>query len=116
MVLIEREGLSPELLQLAAEAEEFLRESAKFYRTLASETQGAADDPPAKVRDRLHEYRKVAMSALEDGRRVAEELNRARGIIRDYALDLRAARMEVERLLDRFAAERRQIEVPRQLE
>ncbi len=52
----------------------------------------------------MHEYRKAAVAALEDGRRVADELNRARGIVRDYALDLEAARDEVERLLDRFAA------------
>lgn len=116
MVLIQREGLAPELLKLAQEAEEFLRESARFYRAMSLKPADGEEkkegDTPAKIRDRLHEYRKVAMSALEEGRRVADELNRARGIVHDYALDLRAARMEVERLLDRFAAEVGKREVP----
>jgi hypothetical protein len=116
MVLIQREGLGPDLLRLAQEAEEFFRESAAFYRAMSVGNETFDGEAPAKVRDRLHEYRKVAMTALEDGRRVADELNRARGIVHDYALDLRAARMEVERLLDRFAAEVRKGEVPRQPE
>jgi hypothetical protein len=104
MVLIEPEGVDAELLQRAAEARDFLRETGDFYRRL-SRAGEAGEDSPARVRERLHEYRKVAVAALEDGRRVADELNRSRGIVREYALDLKAARDEVERLLDRFAAE-----------
>jgi hypothetical protein len=98
-------------MRLAEEAEAFLKETGAFYRAMSVEGQGEDGETPAKTRDRMHEYRKAAMSALEDGRRVADELNRARGIVHDFALDLQAARDEVERLLDRFAAAARANEV-----
>lgn len=111
MVLIQREGLAPGLLEQAQMAEDFLRESLEFYRRRSLEEQEGEGETPSKARDRLQEVRKLAVSALEEGRRVAEELGRARGIVHDYALDLLAARMEVERLLDRFAAEVRKREL-----
>jgi hypothetical protein len=104
MTLIRSEGVTPELIRLAAEAEAFLRETGSFYRRMSVEARGEPGETPAKLRDRMHEYRKAALAALEDGRRVADELNRARGIVHDFALDLGLARDEVERLLDRFAA------------
>lgn len=111
MALIEPAGLSAELLRRAEEAANFLRETGEFYREMTRAAMAEGEDAPAKLRDRLHEYRKAALAALEDGRRVADEINKARGIHRDYALDLAAARDEVERLLDRFAAEIRAREV-----
>lgn len=114
--MIQREGLAPELLEQARQAEVFLRESLEFYRRKSLEEREADGEAASKSRDRLHDLRRLAVSALEEGRRVAEELGKARGIVHDYALDLHAARMEVERLLDRFAAEVRKSEVSRQPE
>ncbi|MCR8723621.1 hypothetical protein [Frigidibacter sp. ROC022] len=108
MALIKPTEVDPDLLKRAAEALEFLKESSDFYRDLSLRAKLEGEDSPARARDRLHEYRKVALSALEDGRRVADEINKSRGIVRDYALDLAAARDEVERLLDRLAAEIRE--------
>lgn len=105
MTLIRPIPVDPTLMQRVAEAEEYLKETGEFYRRMSREAREAGDESPAKVRERLHDYRKTAMAALEEGRRVSDELNRSRGIVRDFALDLRLARMEVERLLDRFAAE-----------
>lgn len=104
MTLIRRVGPSEELLRLARETEEFLRETAALYRGLSTDVAAAEAENPAKARERMHEYRRAALAALEDGRRVADELNAARGIVHDFALDLQAARDEVERLLDRFEA------------
>jgi hypothetical protein len=105
MALIAPAGISADLIRRAEEAAEFLRETGEFYREMTRVARAEGEDNPARARDRLHEYRKAAMVALEEGRRVADEINRARGIHRDYALDLEAARLEVERLLDRLAAE-----------
>jgi hypothetical protein len=105
MALIRPVPVDPALLKRVAEAEEFLKETGEFYRQMSREARAAGDESPAKARERLHDYRKTAMAALEEGRRVADELNRSRGIVRDFALDLRLARDEVERLLDRLAAE-----------
>ena len=103
MALIQPAGVDPKLMQRVAEAEAFLKESADYYREAGRKARDI-DEPAAKTRDRMHDYRKVALAALDEGRRVADEINRARGIVREYALDLAAARDEVERLLDRFAA------------
>lgn len=113
MSLIEPVGISPDLLRRAQEATAFFAESAAFYRAQSLEAMTAPEgESPQKARDRLHEYRKAALVALEEERRVADEINRARGIHRDWALDLAAARDEVERRLDRLEAEGGAGEVP----
>jgi len=112
MALITKVQVDEALLARAAEAERDLRETAEYFRSFAVREGLSEGDSPAKMRDRIHEYRKAALAALEDGRRVADEINKSRGIVREYALDLKAARDEVERLLDRFAAAGGEGEVP----
>ena len=82
MTLIRPQGVGDGLMAQVAEAEAFLRETGAFYRDLSLKAQAEGEDSPARARDRMHEYRKAAMAALEDARRVADELNRARGIVR----------------------------------
>ncbi len=97
MTLIRPDSEDGDAGRFLSGVEEHFNEAAERFREAARKLKAGEIIDPAKGRDLVGEYRKLATTLFRERQSLEDERRRQKGIRGDYGLDLGAARDEIGR-------------------